>query len=213
MTDATDAPYEAAIADADPADPADGVGAASRSNRIAPFAALGVAIVMLAFLVLLVGADPDDGLDDAETPLLGRPAPEATATDLRDGSFFDLSRRKGSWVVLNFFQSECRPCILEHPELIEFVDQQRALPADGAEFYSIAVGDTREAALGFFEERGGDWPVLFSDNDRFPIAFGVAAVPETWIIDPNGIVSARFISEVDAEGLSVTLQQLRERQR
>lgn len=181
-----------------------------RNSRVAPFAALGVAIAMIGLAVLLIGANPDDGLNDADSPLLGQPAPEATAVDLRDGSSFDLSRRKGSWVVINFFRSDCVPCIIEHPELIEFVDQQRALPADGAEFYSVAVGDTEEAAMAFFDERGGDWPVLFSENDQFPIAFGVAAVPETWIIDPNGFVRARFLSEVEAEELSISMQQLRE---
>ncbi len=193
-----------------PSDVPDGpAGSGGRRSRIAPFAALAVAVVMIGLLVLLVGADRG-GSNDADSPLLGRPAPEATAVNLRDDQFFDLSRRKGSWVVINFFQSECRPCILEHPELIEFVDQQRALPEGGAEFYSVAVGDTREAALEFFDERGGDWPVLYSENDAFSIAFGVALVPETWIIDPDGFVRGRFISEVEAESLSVSLQQLRE---
>jgi len=181
-----------------------------RNSRVAPFAALAIALAMIGLAVLLIGANPDDGLNDADSPLLGNPAPEATATSLRDDSSFDLSRRKGSWVVINFFRSDCVPCIAEHPELIEFVEQQRALPSDGAEFYSVAVGDTEEAAIAFFDERGGDWPVLFSENDQFPIAFGVAAVPETWIIDPNGFVRARFISEVDAESLSISMQQLRE---
>ncbi len=206
-TDTPDLPDAAAD------DPAEQAVVPRRSSRVAPFAALGVAVVMIALLVLLVGADRGERLSDAESPLLGRPAPEATAENLRDGSYFDLSRRKGSWVVLNFFRSDCRPCITEHPELIEFVDQQRALPADGAEFYSVAVGDTREAAMAFFDERGGDWPVLFSENDEFSIAFGVPAVPETWIIDPNGFVRGRFISEVEADSLSVSLQQLREGER
>ena len=203
MTDTTepiDNPYTETSASASP----------RRNSRVAPFAALAIALAMIGLAVLLIGANPDDGLNDADSPLLGNPAPEATATSLRDDSSFDLSRRKGSWVVINFFRSDCVPCIAEHPELIEFVEQQRALPSDGAEFYSVAVGDTEEAAIAFFDERGGDWPVLFSENDQFPIAFGVAAVPETWIIDPNGFVRARFISEVDAESLSISMQQLRE---
>ncbi len=191
-----------------PAD--DGAVPARRGGRVAPFAALGVAIVVLGLVVVLVSALSSDGPNEADSPFFGRAAPEATATDITDGSFFDLSRRKGSWVVLNFFRSDCVPCIQEHPDLIEFVDQQRGLPDGGAEFYSIAVGDTEERALEFFEQRGGDWPVLFSDGDSFSVAFGVAAVPETWIIDPNGVVVERFISRVTADFLSVTLQQYRE---
>jgi cytochrome c biogenesis protein CcmG/thiol:disulfide interchange protein DsbE len=177
-------------------------------SRLAPFVALGVAIVMIALIVLLIGADPDQN-NSADSALLGRPAPEATGT-LGSGEHFDLSRRKGSWVVLNFFRSDCVPCIQEHPELIEFVDQQRQLGSDGAEFYSVVTGDTVERVERFFAERGGDWPVIYSEADEFSVAFGVAAVPETWIIDPAGIVQERFISTVTAEFLSVTLQQYRE---
>ena len=125
---------------------ADVATAPRRSSRVAPFAALGVAIAMIGLAVLLIGANPDQGLNDANSPLLGNPAPEATATNLRDDSPFDLSRRKGSWVVINFFRSDCVPCISEHPELIEFVDQQRALPDDGAEFYSVAVTSGKQQA-------------------------------------------------------------------
>jgi cytochrome c biogenesis protein CcmG/thiol:disulfide interchange protein DsbE len=180
-----------------------------RPSRVAPWIALAIAIAMIGLVVVLIGADPDDGAPTADTPLLGRPAPEAIGV-LDDGSNFDLARRKGSWVVLNFFRSDCVPCIQEHPELIEFVDQQQTLGTDGAEFYSIVNGDTPERVERFFAERGGDWPIVYSDNDEFSVAFGVAAVPETWIIDPNGVVRLRLISRVSADTLSVTLQQLRE---
>lgn len=202
------------VDDAVPAEPGgasgdDGSGAvAARRSKIAPFVALGIAIAMIALIVVLIGADPDE-TNTAESSLLGRPAPEATGT-LDDGSYFDLSRRKGSFVVLNFFRSDCVPCIQEHPELIEFVDQQRQLGIEGAEFYSVVSGDTEDRVERFFEERGGDWPKVYSDGDEFSVAFGVAAVPETWIIGPDGVVLERFISTVTAEFLSVTLQQYRE---
>ncbi len=166
-------------------------------------------MVMIGLLVLLVNANPDDGAPSADTPLLNQPAPEAVG-ELDDGTPFDLSRRKGSWVVMNFFQSDCVPCIQEHPELIEFVDQQRSLGGDGAEFYSIVYGDTRDRVERFFEERGGDWPVVYSDGDSIPTSFGVSLVPETWIIDPQGVVRERLISRVTADELSVLLQQWRE---
>ena len=175
-------------------------------SRLAPFIALGIAIVMIALVVLLVGAEPDRG-PDASFDVA--PAPEAIGT-LSDGSYFDLSRRKGSFVVLNFFTSDCVPCIQEHPELVQFAELQDQLGTDGAEFYSVVVGDTRDRVEAFFEREGGDWPVVYSEADEFSVAFGVAAVPETWIIDPNGIVRARFISKVTAESLSVTIQQIRE---
>ena len=178
-------------------------------SRVAPFIALGIAVVMVGLIVLLVGADPDRNAPTAESPLLGKPAPEAVG-ELSDGTPFDLSRRKGSWVVINFFQSDCIPCIQEHPELIAFVDQQRALGNDGAEFYSVVRDSTRAEVAEFFAERGGDWPIVFDDRYEFVNGFGVALVPETWIVDPNGFVRRRFISEVTADGLSGLMQALRE---
>ncbi len=178
-------------------------------GRLAPFVALGIAVALIGLVVLFIGADPNAPAAQGKSPLLGKAAPEAVG-ELDDGTPFDLSRRKGSWVVLNFFQSSCIPCIVEHPELVEFVDQQNALGPQGAEFYSVVTGDARENVEEFFEREGGDWPAIYSDGDQITVAFGVAQVPETWIIDPQGTVQARFQGEVTADALSITIQQIRE---
>jgi cytochrome c biogenesis protein CcmG/thiol:disulfide interchange protein DsbE len=181
---------------------------AQRSRPVAPWIALVIAVVMTGLFVVLVGADSSGGNRDADSPLLGRPAPEAVGT-LLDGSGFDLSQRKGSWVIINFFRADCAPCIAEHPDLVDFVAQQETLGTQGAEFYSIVVNDTREDVEEFFDKRGGDWPVVL-EHEQIDVAFGVALVPETWIIDPSGVVRARFISRISLETLNVTMQQLRE---
>jgi cytochrome c biogenesis protein CcmG, thiol:disulfide interchange protein DsbE len=163
--------------------------------------------VLAGLFVVLAGAEPNAG-ETSDSPLLGRPAPEATGT-LDDGTPFDLSRRKGSWVVLNFFTHNCVPCIREQPELIEFVNQQRALGNRGAELYTIVRDSTRDQVDDFFAERGGDWPIVFDPHYEFSNQFGVTMVPETWIIDPSGVVRARIITEITAEGLGALINQLR----
>ena len=183
----------------------------SGDGRRLPVAPVLVAVIAVAlgllFWVLLAA---DAGRDaTADTPLLDRPAPAAVGA-LEDGTPFDLSRRKGSWVVLNFFTHDCVPCIREHPELVAFVDQQRSLGLDGAEFYSIVQTSTRDEVADYFAEYGGDWPVVFDDEYDFQIEFGVVQVPETWIIDPAGIVRGRVIGEIEADFLSSRLQSLRE---
>lgn len=177
-------------------------------RRIAPYAVAVVAIVMAGLMWILVTAG-DTTTTSAGSPLLGRAAPAATGVH-DDGRPFDLSRRKGSWVVLNFFTHDCVPCIREHPELIEFADQQRSLGADGAELYTIVQNSSRDEVAEFFAERGGDWPIVFDDRSEFQNGFGVALVPETWIVDPNGVVRRRIIAEVEAEPLSTLIQDLRE---
>ena len=177
-------------------------------RRVAPLVVGAIALVCVGLFVILVAADGDRG-ETANSALLGNPAPPAVG-ELADGTPFDLSRRKGSWVVLNFFTDNCVPCIREHPELVKFVDQQRSLGADGAEFYSIVRDSTEEEVERFFELRGGDWPIVYDTEFEFVNQVGVALVPETWIIDPNGFVRRRIISEVEADQLSQLMQALRE---
>ena len=112
---------------------------------------------------------------------------------------------------------ECRPSRLKRlcakpglPELIEFVDQQRALGTQGAEFYTVVQHSTREEVDAFFASRGGDWPIVYDDDFAFQVEFGVAQVPETWLIDPNGFVRGRIITTVTADNLSRTIQSMRE---
>ena len=139
-------------------------GGGGRRNRIAPFIVGVIAVLMVGLFVVLVGASPDDGGTNADSPLLGRPAPEATGT-LDDGTAFDLSRRKGSWVVLNFFDPECIPCIREHPELVTFSEDQATLGTDGAELYSVITRGEQDEIEAFFAENGGDWPAVYSEAD------------------------------------------------
>ena len=170
-----------------------------------------LAVVFAGMFWILAPADANDPAS-AATPLLNQPAP-ASVGQFADGTPFELSRRKGSWVVLNFFTHDCVPCVREHDELIEFVGQQRALGLDGAEFYSIVQNSTPEQVEQFFAERGGggDWPIVYDTDFEFQIDFGVVQVPETWIIDPAGIVRGRVISELEsADVLSTAIQSLRE---
>ena len=182
-------------------------GTRSARRHLAPFVAVLVAVVVAGLFVVLVGSDPPNN-ETAETNLMDLPAPDARG-ELADGSAFQLSRRKGDWVVLNFFQSSCVPCQEEHPELVDFVTAQQAQP-DGARFYSVVWDDSRENVEQFFAREGGDWPIVYDDAGSISVAFGVTAVPETWIIDPGGVIRYRTIATVTADSLGATLQQLRE---
>jgi cytochrome c biogenesis protein CcmG/thiol:disulfide interchange protein DsbE len=195
------------VSDAPQTDDAADAPTGAPRRRVAPFVAGGVALVLIALFVVLLMADPTRQ-ESADTPLIGHIAPGSTG-ELADGTPFQLSRRKGSWVVLNFFTHTCVPCVQEHPELVEFSKQQQALGTDGAELYTIVRDSTRDEVEQFFDARGGGWPVVYDPRFEFSNDFGVAQVPETWVIDPNGVVQVRIISEVTAEGLGNLIQQLR----
>jgi cytochrome c biogenesis protein CcmG/thiol:disulfide interchange protein DsbE len=181
-------------------------------RRVAPFVALAVALVIGGLFWVLAGSKA--GISDTQglvdSPLIGRPAPAVRSTTVDDAPF-DLARRKGSWVVVNFFNSTCIPCQAEHPALLNFVAQQATLGGDGAEFYSVVQPPNSDDDIrAFFVERGGDWPVVRDDDGTINVAFGVAQVPETFIVDPDGIVRVRWAGAIDATTLALLVQQQRD---
>lgn len=162
--------------------------------------------MLAAFLVVLATADPGTS-DEASSPLLGKPAPTVVSSVI-DGGPFDLARRKGSWVVLNFFNSTCVPCIREHPELVAFAAAQRA-SEEPVELYTIVNDDSDAAVRSFFTANGGDWPKVRDDDGAIAVAFGVAKVPETWVIDPTGWVRLRVLGELTPGFLEARIAELR----
>ncbi|NDG77424.1 MAG: TlpA family protein disulfide reductase, partial [Acidimicrobiia bacterium] len=101
--------------------------------KAARLGAIVAALVLAALVAVLIVSD-GDGDVGARSPLLGQPAPAVSTTTIDDQPFA-LARRKGSWVVLNFFNSTCVPCIAEHPSLVEFARGESSR-ADGCLLYT-----------------------------------------------------------------------------
>ncbi|CAB4659313.1 unannotated protein [freshwater metagenome] len=179
---------------------------APQKRPVVRFVAGAVGALMVAFLVLLAFANPG-GTESAESPLLGKPAPAVKST-LIDGGTFDLSRRKGSWVVFNFFNSTCVPCRQEHPVLVKYAEAQKGSD-DPVELYTIVNDDTDEAVRAFFASNGGDWGKVRDDDGAISVAFGVAKVPETWVMDPDGYVRVRILGALTEGFLTTRVDELK----
>lgn len=179
----------------------------SRKRRVAPYVAGAVGVVLAAFLVVLFVSSPSESTV-SESPLLGQPAPMVQSTTIEDEPF-DLARRRGSWVVLNFFNSTCVPCRQEHPYLLSFYDNQ-ATAETPAELYTIVNDDSDGAVEAYFEANDGVWPKVRDDDGTIAVAFGVAKVPETWIIDPNGVVQLRILGALTENFLDNKLAELQQ---
>ncbi len=167
-----------------------------------------VVAILAAFLVVVFAVARGGGNDTADTPLLGRPAPAITGGTLGGGPF-DLSARRGSWVVLNFFASWCDPCKQEAPELVRFAAAQSALGPEGAEVVGVVYNDSEDAVRQFLADYGDGFDHVVLDSGASAIGYGVVKIPETWIIDPDGMVRARVISAVSAESLTELLAEAR----
>ena len=148
-------------------------------------------VVMLAF--------SKTHTDSAASPLLGKVAHQLTGKTL-DGKQFDLAAERGKFVVVNFFASWCQPCQNEAPELRRWSAKHQA--TGDALLVNVLFDDTPAAALRFFAQQGGvDWPVLAIDTNTMGLDWGVAKVPETFVVNPEGVVVVKTIAEVTGADL------------
>lgn len=171
----------------------------------------GVRLLALAIGIGLVGligvlATRDSALDRRSRSLLvGRPAPEIEGESVIDGSDVKLSRLNGGskFVVVNFFSSNCVPCVKEHPEFLKFVETQKT--KQEAELMAVVYQDNLDDVRDFFKVRGGSWPVV--DSDLASVNYGVTGVPETYVIDPNGMVFAKFTGAITSKALTSSMDE------
>jgi cytochrome c biogenesis protein CcmG/thiol:disulfide interchange protein DsbE len=154
---------------------------------------VGVALALLVVVLWPRGGDSEPG--GGATGVVGNLAPQLVGTTAA-GDDFDLDKLRGRWVVVNFFATWCPPCVQEHPELVRFSEQN----ADTATVVSVAYDDTPEKIGQFFAENGGDWPVLASDTGA-SVEYGVVKLPESFLVDPDGIVVRKLAGGVTAEQL------------
>ena len=85
---------------------------------------------------------------------------------------------------------------------MEFDESQAELGDDGAELYHGRLRRRHDEVQEFFDDNGGDWPIVFDSDGSISAAFAVNQVPETWIVDPDGVVQWRGIGEMTAAGLN-----------
>lgn len=171
-------------------------------RRTALYSAIAVGVV-LALLVGVLATRRPSSFRLTESPLLGRLAPPLAGPSLLGGDDFDLADQDGRFVLVNFFASWCTPCIAEHDDLLRFAVAHE--PLGDARVVSVVFSDDRDRVERFFEERGGDWPVI-DDSERIP-EWGVTGVPESYLVGPEGRVRAKIVGGIDVDRLEDLLRE------
>lgn len=170
---------------------------ATGRRRTAVYVVVPVAVVLALLVVVLATRDPASERV-ARSPLVGKLAPNINGRTV-DGEAFDLDRYAGRWVLVNFFATWCIPCQREHPELRAFAASHEE--AGDAAVVSVMFQDDPDRVRRFFDERGGNWPVVEDVTGETILNYGVVGLPESFLIAPDGVVQAKFISQVTAAGI------------
>lgn len=183
------------------APPDDGPVDASGRPRTALIASVAVGLVVVLLVAVLATRAPSSERA-TQSPLIGRLAPPTAGTTL-DGAEVSIDDFRGRWVVVNFFASWCIPCITEHPELRSFAAAHEA--AGDAALVAVTFDNEADDARAFFAENGGGWPVIDDPENSIGVAYGVAQVPESFVISPTGIVVQRFAGAVTRAELDAVI--------
>jgi len=123
-----------------------------------------------------------------------RVVPDFELPDL-DGKKVKFSSFRGRTVILNFWTKTCRPCLEEMPSLASLAKAMR--PYKDLAFVTITTDenaadarDTLKSVLG-----GNEAPFIVlvdPEGDVVRGKFGTKLFPETWFIDPKGVIRVRF---------------------
>jgi cytochrome c biogenesis protein CcmG/thiol:disulfide interchange protein DsbE len=156
--------------------------------------ALGVAIIVAAFAVVLaanVGKDPN--ADARTSKLTGKPAPAFTVEAL-NGEQISLASLRGKTVIVNFWNTWCLPCQNELPALQSWYAAHRSDPS--IVMLGIVRDDTDAAVRDYVKTQKIPWTVAFDRGSKTALDFGTRGQPETYAISPDGVIVGSILSEV-----------------
>lgn len=155
---------------------------------------LVVFLIVAGFLVKGLFLNPRE----VPSPLIDKPAPAFKLTELHQpGKALSNADLKGRVWLLNVWASWCVSCREEHPLLVDLAKQ------DLVPIYGLNYKDKRDDALGWLQQFGNPYAASITDVDgRVGIDYGVYGVPETFVIDKNGVVRYKQIGPITPDALN-----------
>lgn len=157
---------------------------------------IGVAVPIILLLGFGLTRDPRQ-LPNA---LPGSTAPNFVLQVMDRGDTIDIARHAGEIVVVNFWASWCLECRIEHRDLSETAE---AYADKGVHFYGVLYRDDSDSGRKWIAMMGGQsYPTLLDPGSRTAIDYGLSGVPETVIIDAQGVVAFKKIGPITRAELS-----------
>ena len=153
-------------------------------NRRVLLAGLLVVVPLLGILVLNIGRDPHA----FNSPMIGQVAPAFTLKTVGTGEPVSLAALRGRPVVVNFWATWCVPCYEEHAALVAAAREA----GDGVQFLGVIYEDEPGQVDDFLTRQGRAYPSLMDEEGKTAMAYGVYGVPETFFVDAQGRIAAKY---------------------
>ena len=133
--------------------------------------------------------------------LIGKPAPEFTLPDLLDESrTVSMSDFRGRWVLVNVGGPWCVECRIEHPVLLDLQREGKVA------LLGLNYKDDLAAARAWLVELGNPYTAIAVDSEgRSAIDWGVYGAPESFLVDPQGIIVEKIVGVVTPENWKARL--------
>jgi cytochrome c biogenesis protein CcmG/thiol:disulfide interchange protein DsbE len=156
---------------------------------------LVIFLVLAGFLAVGLRRDPRE----VPSPLIDKPAPEFALPLLEDPAVQrTVAQMKGKVWVANFFASWCVPCLAEHPQVTEL---SRSVTVVG-----INYKDKHEDATRWLARHGNPFAMVVVDREgKVGLDYGVYGVPESYVIDKNGVIRFKQIGPITPQALQDVL--------
>ena len=157
-------------------------------------------MVLVVFLAIGLRLNPRE----VPSPLIDKPAPVFSLAQLHTpAQSFALKDMSGKVWLLNVWASWCVSCREEHPLLVEFA-RRKSVP-----IYGLNYKDKRPDGMAWLARMGNPYEAsLFDSDGRVGIDFGVYGVPETFVIDKQGVVRLKHTGPLTPDVLQTKIEPL-----
>ncbi len=158
-------------------------------------------VVLLAMAALFFSGLKRDNPQALHSVMVGKSSPAFKLTAIGTIPLLtDQALREGHPVLVNFFASWCEPCRAEHAQLMALANQYHI------KVYGIAWKDTPDAAQKFLTIYGNPYAGAGADiPGHVGIDWGVAGVPESFIVRGDGVIFHRHWGDIRAEHIEESI--------
>ena len=148
-------------------------------------------ILSIFFYLLIIERNPSE----LPSNLLNKNVPIFETESLfKNEKFISSQEFKNEIILVNFFATWCKPCRDEHVYIKRFSNKK------GIKVIGINYKDSSKKTIEWLKNLGNPYSnVLIDKNGRVAIDWGVYGIPETFIVNPSGIIKYRHVGPITSK--------------